>query len=880
MKQVDSQSALGATGVQPLGIAGLPALRVAAVPLVRAIWVPVVLGAILVLAGVVRTYDLVDNPPGFFTDEASSGYNAYAVLHTGKDEHGERLPLFFKSFGEYRPPIFVYSQIPLIAVLGLSELSVRLTSAIYGMLTVLAVYLLVRALFREQGVALAAAAILAISPWHIFYSRAGFGEIIAWPFFLTISLWLFYLGTRQPRYWLAAAAAFGLTLYSNRPAWVTLPPLLLILAVLYHRELIKHWRISLASLLILAAMSAPAVHHAVFVQEDRARNQSILTLDLGTQETINRFFEHYRLHFSRAFLFDAAGEENLRHTLPGSSWIYEWQVPFLILGFLALLWKPTRPKLVVLALLLLFPIASAAAAGSPSSSRAILGVVPFTVITAYGVVTPVRILNGWRTRPAFTVAARGLGGLVLVGTVVAGGVGLASFLDTYHGSYKQVAEGGWGWQWGARAIMDRFLAERNQYDELVMEPAFNGPEMLLRFYAPNNCPNCLVGLWDRHDPAKRQLFALRPENMPPGLNFDVREFLYYPNGQLAFVLAEITGPFNLPRGDFPNVGLGGPERTLTELDQAIESDPNAAPAHVERANLYWNLATYLRVGAYWPALLDYNGAIQLDPNLALAYYNRGNIYSTMGIFDWAVGDYGTAGTLNPSLVQAQNNTGNVYNRVREFDAAITNFNQAIALAPDLALPYANRAVALLGKGDLQPAMADLERALQLDPSLALGHYVRGRANAHFGTIDAAFADLSEAIRLDSTFAEAFLERGRLHAQQGRNREAVTDLDRALDLDRDFALGYAHRGLAYLALGDFDRGAANLDKAVALDRAFVNSPSERNRQYQWSLLDLDESYASGLSRAAAAAPDPATAERLSPLVSYLAARAREQRATAP
>jgi 4-amino-4-deoxy-L-arabinose transferase-like glycosyltransferase len=185
-----------------------------------------------VLVTVVRVYDIGGNPPGFFCDEASYGYNAYSILETGKDEHGARLPLFFRAFGEYKLPVYTYSQIPFIAAFGLSELAVRLTTAAYGVLTVLAVYLLVRALFRREALAVAAAAVLAVLPWHIHYSRTGLGEIIVYPFFLTLSLYLFHLGTRRPRWWLAAGLAFGLTLYSYRAAWVTLPPLLLVLAVL------------------------------------------------------------------------------------------------------------------------------------------------------------------------------------------------------------------------------------------------------------------------------------------------------------------------------------------------------------------------------------------------------------------------------------------------------------------------------------------------------------------------------------------------------------------------------------------------------------------------------------------------------------------------
>ena len=59
------------------------------------------------VAGILRIYDISANPPGFFADEASFGYNAYSVLHTGKDEHGQ-IAVFFEAFGEYKLPVYIY----------------------------------------------------------------------------------------------------------------------------------------------------------------------------------------------------------------------------------------------------------------------------------------------------------------------------------------------------------------------------------------------------------------------------------------------------------------------------------------------------------------------------------------------------------------------------------------------------------------------------------------------------------------------------------------------------------------------------------------------------------------------------------------------------
>ncbi|MGH9317238.1 MAG: glycosyltransferase family 39 protein, partial [Thermoanaerobaculia bacterium] len=132
---------------------------------------------ILLTAGVLRIVSLRDLPAGLFCDEAALGYNAWAILHHGVDENGVKLPLFLWSFTGYKNPVYLYTAMLPIGLLGLDEFSLRLTSAAFGIATVLALFLLGRALYGNKA-GLAAAALLAICPWHIHFSRIAF-EVIS-----------------------------------------------------------------------------------------------------------------------------------------------------------------------------------------------------------------------------------------------------------------------------------------------------------------------------------------------------------------------------------------------------------------------------------------------------------------------------------------------------------------------------------------------------------------------------------------------------------------------------------------------------------------------------------------------------------------------------
>ena len=69
---------------------------------------------IVFLAVLLRFFKLGSIPPHLTPDEAALGYNAYSILKTGKDEFGKTFPLVFKSFGDYKPGLYVYASVPFL----------------------------------------------------------------------------------------------------------------------------------------------------------------------------------------------------------------------------------------------------------------------------------------------------------------------------------------------------------------------------------------------------------------------------------------------------------------------------------------------------------------------------------------------------------------------------------------------------------------------------------------------------------------------------------------------------------------------------------------------------------------------------------------------
>src|SRR5260221_9445949 len=110
-----------------------------------------VLFFIIVLASVLRFYQLGHNPPSLTWDEAAWGYNAYALNIDGKDEFGRFLPHdYLESFGDFKPPLYAYLDIVPVKLFGLTEFATRFPSAFFGVLTVLMTYFLTKELFVKS----------------------------------------------------------------------------------------------------------------------------------------------------------------------------------------------------------------------------------------------------------------------------------------------------------------------------------------------------------------------------------------------------------------------------------------------------------------------------------------------------------------------------------------------------------------------------------------------------------------------------------------------------------------------------------------------------------------------------------------------------------
>src|SRR5258705_8839067 len=165
------------------------------------------LPALLVV--VVYFYHVPQNPDGFFVDEASIAYNAHTIAQSGTDEDGNRFPLYFRAFGEYKSPVYIYILSAVFWFTGPSVLVARMLSAVAGLAAAMLFGVLAAQLARRRSVGLMVFLIAALTPWLFEVSRLVF-EVALLPVILALFLLLLQHAAKREQWsWLIAAGLGG-----------------------------------------------------------------------------------------------------------------------------------------------------------------------------------------------------------------------------------------------------------------------------------------------------------------------------------------------------------------------------------------------------------------------------------------------------------------------------------------------------------------------------------------------------------------------------------------------------------------------------------------------------------------------------------------------
>ena len=145
------------------------------------------LTCVLVLGVALYVSNIRNNPPGYYIDESSISFNAHLIAQSGKDEHGESFPLFFRAFGEYKNPIYIYLLAVIYRVTGPSILAARLLSAFLLYASALLMGWLAARLSGRSDIGLFILITALLTPWFFELSRVVL-EVAVYPLILLLFL--------------------------------------------------------------------------------------------------------------------------------------------------------------------------------------------------------------------------------------------------------------------------------------------------------------------------------------------------------------------------------------------------------------------------------------------------------------------------------------------------------------------------------------------------------------------------------------------------------------------------------------------------------------------------------------------------------------------
>ncbi|MDP3973545.1 MAG: glycosyltransferase family 39 protein [Candidatus Daviesbacteria bacterium] len=522
--------------------------------------IKILLILILILSAVVRIYRLDSVPPSISWDEAAVGYNAWTISEYGKDEYGKSFPLTFKSFGDDKHSVHIYLTAISVKLFGLSEFTTRLPAALFGIFNIFLIFYLGKLLFRNEWIGIMAAVFLAISPYHIQFSRFNH-ELNFALFFFLLGLITFIRGL-EGRKWLLTASfiSFGLDLLSYHSAKVVVIPFILILILMYFQNLWKMRIYFFLGIVFLLFFLGLIFLNPTLLGIARAKQTALPQSDINDTKLYKffqnqylgyseRLVQNYLSHFNPEYLFIKGGE-NTKFSTHQVGEFYKIDALFLLVGFLALVLKKTRTSIILLSWALLAPIPSSLTNEAPHAGRALYMMGSWHLVSVYGFYIIFTKLKGRKFMHSLIAVTF----FILF-------ISFITHLKYYFEKYPR--ENAIDWQYGMKQVVE-FIKTSPQYNYIYMTDSRFQPYIFFLYYLKTPLPEYLLrvvynnsesksysmvsyfdkyffGGWDTAEsvPQKDVLYILTPyeyDGLKYKSKFDIRKKVQYPNGIDAFFI--------------------------------------------------------------------------------------------------------------------------------------------------------------------------------------------------------------------------------------------------------------------------------------------------------------------------------------------------------
>ena len=512
--------------------------------------------ALTILGGFLRFYEISKNPVSLSIDEVAFGYNAYSILKTGRDEYGKFLPLTFKSTGDYKNPVPIYLMVPSIALFGLNEFSIRMPTALIATLSIPIFFLFFMEITEALVISLMATILLAISPWHIYYSRYVSDHLIATSLVVLGSLCFLKMFKSGRWFWsVSSAFFFVLSMYTYYAERLFVPMAILLLLIFKKADLRIRFKQLVLFVVVCVVIAAPLIF-STFFGPDRARaqmtwlgrdvefvrNVAVKPLEnisaLGSDNLLLFYFgaRKYLHYLDPGFLF-YSGLKMTKEDSYGVGVLYLFEIPWLILGIITLIKKRIRNKSLIVGWILIGLIPASLTNNEQHPGRTFFILPMLLLVSATGAIEFFRLMK--------TNLNHSLKNIIyfIFLIIIMWNLGLTLLTYTVHFPRQR----GEDFMEGTKETVEYALANKSKYKEIVLDP-YRGIE------APNivSIPHMYILFYTKYDPAiYQQENKTRPDGSFGFDKFTIRRIDWRVDWDKKDTLF-IGSPWSLPEKDIKN----------------------------------------------------------------------------------------------------------------------------------------------------------------------------------------------------------------------------------------------------------------------------------------------------------------------------------------
>ncbi len=495
--------------------------------------------SIIFLAFCTRVWNVQMLSP--YWEEVALGYDAYSILTTGKDHHGNLFPIVvFESFGDYKPSGYFYAVVPFVWMFGLNTFSVRLPSILAGVITVVIVGRIARFVthdgkkkkkrsMHDELLPYITMFVFALSPWSIMFSRGAWEANLATLFlslgvYFGFTVWKHIDQTKSERartsiYLFLCAVFLIMSFYTYHATRIVAP----LLGIVFVIPLLKQWKIYWKHFAVVGIMSlAMLTPFILSLQSDtvshRLKETSIFS-DISVIEQSNALIQkdgntllarivhhryilfarqilnNYLSHFRIDFLF-FSGDQNPRHSLQYMGILYHIEFFFLLAGIHFSIRKWNKNIALIVFWIAIGIIPASLTKTTPHALRTLLILPAVILIVSFGIMDIWKhvseklgdILNEVGKKEFEKYIPKLVGALIIF--IYLGQFGM--FWHFYTRVYPNIYSS--EWQYGYKEMLQSVETNKKENEAIYITREQGRPAMYYFFY--NKIDPSVVQSWD------------------------------------------------------------------------------------------------------------------------------------------------------------------------------------------------------------------------------------------------------------------------------------------------------------------------------------------------------------------------------------------------